>query len=350
MTLFTNNNKHGGYFESHLSHQLGSCKSGVIATGYISSKTVNNYKPSILKIVKKGGSFDLIVGMAFYEGLKNLQLQTLTSLHEDIRSINPDGGGVKLVYVQKFHGKIYNLTHANRKCIYLGSSNFSETGLRDNLEGTVEINNDGTKDEIEKFLEWLNNENQSAYIDKIDGLKITDLKSFRKGGIVKPKIESNEATKYDISSISTNNLPYIDISLSRKVHTRQKSSLNTYFGKGRWQRSTGKVIPRNWFEGEIIVDVATTRNRLYPKGNFKVITDDGYSFECRTQGDYNKNLRSTGNLHILGKWIKLKLQKEGALEPLTLVTSETFERFGQENLRLYKISKDVYFMEFKPQS
>ena len=116
---------------------------------------------------------------------------------------------------------------------------------------------------------------------------------------------------------------------------------------GRWNRNTGKVIPRNWFEGELIVDKETTRNTLYPKGNFKVITDDGYSFECRTQGDNNKNIRSTGSLNVLGKWIKLKLQKSGALEPLTLVTSETFERFGQDNLRFYKISEDVYFMEFK---
>ena len=140
------------------------------------------------------------------------------------------------------------------------------------------------------------------------------------------------------------------VRLSRKIATRQKSSLNTYFGKGRWQRASGNVIPRGWFEGEVIVDIETTRKEIYPNGNFKVITDDGYTFECRSQGDYHKNIRSTGSLHTLGKWLKLKLQKSGALAPLTLVTAETFEKYGQDNLRLYKLSKGVYFMEFKPKT
>tara|TARA_B100000315_G_scaffold260236_1_gene320211 strand:- start:4758 stop:5096 length:339 start_codon:yes stop_codon:yes gene_type:complete len=108
------------------------------------------------------------------------------------------------------------------------------------------------------------------------------------------------------------------------------------------------MIPRNWFEGELVVDSETIDNPLCPKGHFKVITDDGYSFECKTQGSNHKNLRSTGNLNVFEKWIKLKLQESGALEPLAPVTKETFDRYGQDKLRLYKIKEKVYFMEFIP--
>ncbi len=347
MTFFTNHTKFGGDFKDPLSVQLGSCNSGVIATGYISNTTVKKYEPSILKIIENGGSFDLIVGMAFHEGLKEIQYKTLNSLHEKIRSINPTGGGVKLVYVRKYHGKIYNLTSANKNDIYLGSSNFSETGLWGNLEGTIEVKNKETKDDVLEFLDWLRDDDQSVYIDKAKDFKITDSQSFREGGVVNPKIESHEAGTYDIATIDTSKLPYLDIPLSRNLEARTRSSFNAYFGKGRLKRTTVKVTPRNWFEGEIIVDAGTIRNELYPKGFFKVITDDGYTFECKTQGDNFKDLRSTGKLYILGKWIKLKLQVNGALKPLTLVTYETFEKFGQENLRLYKMEENVYFMEFK---
>ena len=177
--------------------------------------------------------------------------------------------------------------------------------------------------------------------------------------IASSELFSNFQTKislYDISTIDISQKSYLDILLNRKLHTRQKSSFNTYFGKGRLARSTGKVTPRNWFEGEIVVDQRTTRHPLYPKGEFKVITDDGFTFECtnlskkNNSSNHYKNIRSKGDLHTLGKWLKLKLQKSGALEPLTLVTAETFEKYGQDNLRLYKISKGVYFMEFKPKT
>ena len=346
MTFYTNREKHEGFFETPFSYSLGGCSSGTIATGYISNKTINRYESEILRVVENGGTFHLIVGMAFYEGLKKSQFETLESLHNKIQSINPKGGGVKLVYVQKFHGKIYDLSKAKKNHIYLGSSNFSETGLRENLEGTIELRDKGTKSEVINFLDWLRDDKQSVYIDKAD-ISITDSKTFRKS-VVKPVLESHEVTLFDPKTIDKEKYKHIDISLSRNIHDKPRSSLNVYFGKGRLQKSSGKITPRNWFEVEIIVDQETTRESIYPKGDFKVITDDGYSFDCKTQSKSNnfKNLRSSGDLKILGKWIKLKLQKRGALKPLTAVTSDTFELYGNDNLRHYKISNGVYYMEF----
>jgi hypothetical protein len=139
--------------------------------------------------------------------------------------------------------------------------------------------------------------------------------------------------------------PYVDISLSR-VDAQQKSNLNAFFGKGRESKSTGNVIPRDWYEVEIIVDTATTNNPVYPQGDFTAHTDDGSNFPCRTQGDNYKNLRSKEDLKILGRWIKGKLEQSGALQQFEPVTSQTLQNYGRDYIRLYKLSDSDYFLEF----
>lgn len=138
--------------------------------------------------------------------------------------------------------------------------------------------------------------------------------------------------------------PYVDISLSR-VDDQQKSNLNAFFGKGRENKSTGKIIPRDWYEVEIIVDAKTTNNPIYPHGDFTALTDEG-SFICRTQGDRYKNFRSKDDLKILGRWLKGKLEKSGALKQFEPVTSETLQKYGRDYIRMYKLSNSEYYLEF----
>jgi len=106
------------------------------------------------------------------------------------------------------------------------------------------------------------------------------------------------------------------------------------------------VIPRDWYEVEIIVDIATTKNPIYPKGDFIAYTDDGLVFTCLTQGDYYKNLRSKYDLKILGHWIKGNLQKKGVLEIFEPVTSQTLEEYGINYIRMYKLSDSDYYLKF----
>ena len=138
--------------------------------------------------------------------------------------------------------------------------------------------------------------------------------------------------------------PYVDISLSR-VDAQPRSNLNACFGRGR-ESSTGNVIPRDWYEVEIIVDTATTNNPVYPQGDFTAHTDDGPPFPCSTQGDNYKNLRSKKDLKILGRWIKGKLEQSGALQQFEPVTSQTLQNYGRDYIRLYKLSDSDYFLEF----
>ncbi len=139
--------------------------------------------------------------------------------------------------------------------------------------------------------------------------------------------------------------PYVDISLSR-VDKQQQSNLNTFFGKGRANKSTGKVIPRDWYEVELIVDTKTISDPIYPKGDFIAHTDDGLTFDCQTQGANYKNFRSKNDLKILGRWIKGKLEQSGALKQFEPVTSETLQKYGRDYIRLYKLSDYDYYLEF----
>ncbi|MEZ2240199.1 AAA family ATPase [Microcoleus sp.] len=139
--------------------------------------------------------------------------------------------------------------------------------------------------------------------------------------------------------------PYVDISLSR-VDKEQQSNLNIFFGKGRENKSTGKVIPRDWYEVELIVDTKTISDPIYPKGDFIAHTDDGLTFDCQTQGANYKNFRSKNDLKILGRWIKGKLEQSGALKQFEPVTSETLQKYGRDYIRLYKLSDYDYYLEF----
>ena len=139
--------------------------------------------------------------------------------------------------------------------------------------------------------------------------------------------------------------PYLDIFLSR-VDAQPKSNLNAFFGKGIENKTTGKFLPREWYEVEIIVDTETTNNPIYPQGDFTAHTDDGLTFPCSTNGDYNKNFRSKDDLKILGRWIKGKLEKSGALKQFEPVTSETLQKYGRDYIRLYKLSDSDYYLEF----
>ena len=82
-----------------------------------------------------------------------------------------------------------------------------------------------------------------------------------------------------------------------------KSNLNVFFGKGR-EGSNGLIVPRHWYEVELIVPTDIATQPGYPISNtdeavFNVITDDCWKFSCRVSGPNNKNFRSEGDLCIL---------------------------------------------------
>lgn len=135
------------------------------------------------------------------------------------------------------------------------------------------------------------------------------------------------------------------------IKTEPRSNLNAFFGKGR-EGKNGLVIPRHWYEAELIVPHTITSLPGYPKAQtpsalFDVITDDGYKFKCKVSGDYSKNFRSEGDLKILGRWLKGRMENAGALEPGSPVTDEVLDKYGRSTFTLTRTQKPgLWYLDF----
>jgi hypothetical protein len=130
-----------------------------------------------------------------------------------------------------------------------------------------------------------------------------------------------------------------------------QSNLNVFFGKGRVSKN-GLVKPRHWYEVELIVPKNVATQAGYPiaktpEAEFDVITDDGWSFRCKVSGDYNKNFRSEGDLKILGKWLKGRLENADVLKVGEPVTNDTLRKYGRTSFTLTKTTKpNLWYLDF----
>jgi hypothetical protein len=316
-----------------------------IASGYVSEDILREFKKPFADICKKRGRVRLLVGMAFWGGIKNGQLQQLLRIHQLISDAK-NGSGVYVSVNRKFHGKIYQLANKRRGMqTYIGSSNFSRGGLIDNLECTVRLGDVSQQRSISQYLNFLLSPENAVAITKAEIVAPGSEEYKRRVGVD----GLNDLARCDPNKIQINPSHVFKHSFGHKRPEAQ-SGLNAYFGEGRVSKRTGFVKPRPWFEVEIIARASEIRNTYYPKGDFTAFTDDGYVIPMKTQGSNFKNIRSRkpGGLTILGEWIKGKLQAYGALEPLEPVTEETFERYGNDTIEFYKLRDKEYFMKFLP--
>lgn len=338
--MYTNTEPFGGNFKELLKQEFKSSKNIVVASGYASADIIQEFKSDFIKIAKSGGSAKLLLGMAFYEGLSQQKLDILSSLCVDLNKINKKSG-VYVTYTRKYHGKVYHFDTGKTDNIFVGSSNFSASGTAGNIECTIPVNDKSTKTQVKQFLNYLLSKDNSISILKAD-IVVPGSKKYKKTVSL---VTLDSLKRYDPKSIDISKLPKFTYPLDR-VAEKEKSSLNVYFGKGRLNTKTGHVKPRPWYEIELIANVKLSSNPLYPKGDFDAYTDDGYIIPMRTQGDYYKNIRSKKSLQIFGMWLKGKLQKAGALTPLTPVTNDTLIDYGNDTLTFSKIADGKYYMSF----
>ncbi|MDP4117163.1 MAG: NgoFVII family restriction endonuclease [Bacteroidota bacterium] len=338
--LWNNVGNLGGNFLENVESEFQSSDSVTIASGYVSLDIIKKFYHNFEKIADEGGQARLLVGMAFYEGLTANKLTLLNNLSAKLENTGT-GSGVFVSCNGRYHGKLYRFGSGENKRYYIGSSNFSRSGLAENIECTAIINDDLIKKKLGKFVDYLFLEENAVSILKAD-IIVPGTREYSSKISLKTL---DDLSRYDPDTIDKTVLPKLEFPLSR-IADKEKSNLNVYFGKGRWSRATGKVLARDWYEVELIANRAITSSLLYPKGDFTAYTDDGFIIPMKTSGDYFKNIRSRGNLSILGQWIKGKLQKSGVLIPLTPVTQDTLDAHGRNTINFYKISDGNYYMEF----
>ena len=321
-------------------------------------------------------TIEILCGMGYREGLSADQYARLVELDDILRARDPKSRQGVYVFAsgpegsrrRGLHGKAYLIEGIDRKELFVGSSNFSDSGLGDvdnrgKFTGNVEVNSLITDSlevsRYEAFYEELhqnhalfgNSKSTRQTSDKWMAVPINEIESFPIKGVAGKRRRSRRRTpdlKKGRVPSGFKAHPYVDIDLARNVDAQAGSNLNACFGKGRWQRASGKVVPRDWYEVEIMPGATVTRQAAYPRGEFDVQTHDGFLFRAKTGGDGYKNFRSEGDLKILGYWIKGLLEDAGALSdnPQEAVSEETFSVYGNSILRLYRVSEHKVILNF----
>lgn len=333
--MFTNLDRHhGGNFRDVLERNLVAAEKVRIASGYVSLHTIQAYSTQLEDIARIHGNVQLMLGMAFYEGLSIKQYDACLDLNNRLSAYS--NSGVYVAHGRRYHGKIYEFNQGDRNKIFVGSSNFSPSGLAGNIECTVEIFDSIQKGQVSNFLDSLFT-SHSQRIDKV----VINTGSKK---VVTPTVIDIYGKLLKHTRTIDTSLPNVVIDLER-IAEKPSSNLNVYFGKGR-KSKTGKITPRPWYEIEIISPKNINSLPNYPKGDFKAYTDDGLIIPMGTQGDFFKNLRSKDGLQIFGMWLKGKLERSGALKKYDPVTIDTLREYGNSQLKLYKISDTEYFMSF----
>jgi len=312
----------------------------LIATGYISNDSIEDLHSILQQNPYFIKNIQILVGMHYLEGFTKLQYDSLIKLNNFL--ITTNRGAVYISEFMKFHGKLYSFKTKEKVDSLIGSANFS--CFMNNLERTYEtmlhieeqiVANAVYKD-IKKTIQALGTlisdaPTPSKFI--LHNLHLDEHLGVEKVTLEKVKSLFEKPSKYNFK------IP---------VKPTDKSNVNAYLGKGR-KDQRGFIIPRSWYEVELIVSNTTTSQSGYPvKRSFSVITDDGWQFKCKTSGDFSKNFRSEDDLKVLGKWIKGRLEINGCLKTGQKITTDVLLEYGNNIIDLRSTDDpNLWLLSFK---
>lgn len=308
-----------------------------IATGFITNDSIAELQ-SIVAFKKNSMTLNLFIGMNYLNGFTQVQYNAVAKLNEMLHNI-----GVGKIYLSTkvlFHGKMYSFWDQS-SCLgsFVGSSNLGS--FLDKKSSYIESDiyfagkeGIGINSNISKIIDCLGHEFDKVPV--ITQFKKPEIKVL-KGYDYVTEVPSEQIKSY--KAMRTGVIAHVPFK------TDPKSNLNAYFGAGKVKN---KYSPRGWYEVEIILNKGSEAAILLPMGeSFTVITDDGFRFNLSRQGDYYKNLRSDSNLKILGRWIKGRMENEGALEIGKPITKDTIARFGKSQMVFEETEKGIWLLSMK---
>jgi hypothetical protein len=321
-------------FVSRWEELFQSAKAVKIGIGYASNDSILYLKKLIE--LNQPKSLELCLGMAYFEGLTKSQFEATLELNKLLTTKKI--GKVNIARAFPFHGKIQYFQSATVKDTFLlGSSNLSNIvplkGItRRNYEVDIEITDPSCCVEIGNLLDGLFTDASVTFETISKEIQIKE----NQNTLLSTRSDVQEVGDEKIDKVISHLLPN---SFEIPLKDAPKSNLNAYFGEGRVNQQ-GFVKPRHWYEVEIIVDQSVQRSaKNYPANqDFIAYTDDGHRFVMRTSGDYGKNLRSKDDLTILGRWIKGRMEANGALKSGELLTSSSLGLYGRDTITLTQTS------------
>ena len=336
-------------FVDQFKDQLFDTESLYIAVGYISEISLTE----LVSYIGKNGRprCNLVIGMHYFEKFTRTQYATVRDTEKFLTTNNL--GSVKLVTSFPFHGKLYSFKKESGSLYsILGSSNLTnitDQKSKRQYELDLLVTDYYINKELLKFIKQLIS--ISDDFSSVDSKKITILMEDD----IMDRLEKVKKMERQDEVIEIKDRLHVDHSIDIPIKTNKQSGINAYFGKGRENKSTGVIKNRPWYEAELIVPSTITELEWYPKNKdsigkkfiFDVVTDDGYEFRCITSGSYNKNLRSEGDLTVLGRWLKGRLENAGALEIGEMVTEKVLLSYGRKSISITPtIENNLWYIDF----
>jgi len=318
-----------------------------IATGYISTDSLVD----LASVIEANGKprLNLCVGMHFFDGVTPTQKEALNKLNEVL--LSKELGGVYINVSFPYHGKIVSFSAEDQiLASIVGSSNLSNIVVGGPRQYEVDFMFEGGIDESREAKEFIATliEKSSKPLNEVDLRVIVE-----KNELLNDQYGVEQATTDEINE-ATDNLSEFKFELPLKADETPGSNINKHFGKGR-ENVQGFVTPRSWYEVELIVPRSITTLPGYPQadsygdgGCFTVLTDDGWKFDCKVSGTNSKNICSDGDMKILGKWLKGRLERAGILKPGERVTDDMLERYGRNTITMTKVAgqDSLWFFDF----
>ena len=332
-----------------------------IAVGYVSVAGLDELN----KIVQDSGiqRINLIIGMYYISGIPESIYLKVRQLQDEWRT--KQIGSIWLVTNMQYHGKLYlfhrsdGLDTSKPYKAVIGSANLS---ILENIpRRQYEIGT--TVDDETALLQLLSH--VEALKEKCS-VEVDDVAQLQELRILSERIEVLDRIT-DVVAITPEEVEYykqretpISFRIPIKAPTYEKrfsgerrdfarSNINVCYGRGR-RDQTGQHQPRDWYEVQITVSHAITRQSGYPVDRpFWVITDDGYKFEAHTTAQNHKQLTayvSDNNDKVFGRWIKGRLATAGYVNPVDdvrddvdrqgVITAEMLDSAGMRYLVLTK--------------
>lgn len=315
-----------------------------IAVGYITADSLIELER--LTELNNLRSVNLTIGMHYLDRFTHTQYNAALRLNRYLTESRR--GQVRLVTPFRYHGKLYSYSDVEGASAgIIGSNNLGSIidGGSRVYESAVLVRDRDSAREIKNFIDLLVRE-------ATDNIADLDIQQFNTTNTLLEEHENVQRVPAQnlaecISSLTTTSF---EIPI-KGAEVSPQSNLNVFFGRGRVGHN-GLVKPRHWYEVELIVPKHVATQAGYPRSRtpeaeFQVITDDGWTFRCKISGDYNKNFRSEGDLKILGKWLKGRLENAGALAVGNPVTNDTLRQYGRNTFTLTKTTTPgLWYLDF----
>jgi len=316
-----------------------------IAVGYITADSLLELQ----KVVEWNNlpMLNLTIGMHYLDRFTKVQYNAAMELNDFLCSSGR--GEVRLVTPFRYHGKLYAYSKNNTAFAGIIGSNNLGGIIADSKSRTFEssflIDDPALALQMRGFIDRL-------VLRATENIGDLDIQQFNQYNTLLDDHENVQKVTQTVAAECLTARTAISYEIPIKTYeVSPHSNLNAFFGKGRVSPN-GILKPRHWYEVELIVPTAVSRQAGFPQAKtesavFQVITDDGWSFKCKVSGDDNKNFRSEGDLKILGKWLKGRLEQAGVLKVGEPVTAATLKAYGRSSFTFTKTTiPNLWYLDF----